>query len=60
MNHQTLGYMNSVHISENDMIYCIIEDDTADSLQCIHCLHLLNMTQLMLSSAIFVIINYYY
>ena len=41
MNHQTRGYMNTVHIRENDVIYCIIcteisDDETEDSFLCIH------------------------
>ena len=46
MNHLTCGYMNIVHISENDIISCItcteiIDDNTEDVLQCIPCLQLL-------------------
>ena len=38
---QKRGYMNTVHKSENDIIYCIIcteiiNDDTEYSLQCVH------------------------
>ena len=43
MHHKQRGYMNTVHISENDIISYIIstdiiDDDTEDSFQRIHCL----------------------
>ena len=59
--------MTTIHIIENDIVYCIIcteiiDDDTEDSFQCIFTMVTLylQMTQLMLSFVIFEIINYYY